>query len=270
MALTTGMAQAATLYGVSLNGAWRTSDTADSLLYEIDPTTGAGTLIGDLGYDVNSIAVDPVTGIMYASTTAWSGEFNGLLRVDTRTGVATRIGAFGRSFSTILGLTFDSTGRLFGWHEPNEDDAVLIDTATGAASRVGNSGVVTYSRVVAVDASDNLLTVMGATDYDIDRATGAATTMARLTFDPGMGGASFGPDGMLWAPQTRATVQDAVIRVSDLSTNSYRDIDTDIQYLSAVTWNVSSTVPLPATLPMLLAALGGLGIARRLRRRRGT
>jgi hypothetical protein len=64
----------AQLYGVSLNG-HSSGSPGSSSLYSINPGSGAGTLIGtDLGYAVNSLAVDPTTGLMYAATTTWSGE----------------------------------------------------------------------------------------------------------------------------------------------------------------------------------------------------
>ena len=153
----------AQLYGVSLNG-YNSSNLGPSSLYSIDPATGAGTLIGDIGYAVNAIAVDPTSGTMYASTTSWSptsGGFNGLLIIDPATGAATEVGPFG-AFTSILGLTFDSSGQLWGWHDPSADDPVTIDKATGAATTVGNAGLSTSGQVLAFDSSDVLRLFQGS------------------------------------------------------------------------------------------------------------
>ena len=66
-----------TLYGVSLK------DVSDSVpvpssQYEIDPVTGAGTVVGTgLGFAVNSIVVDPTTGFMYGTETNWPDGVEG-------------------------------------------------------------------------------------------------------------------------------------------------------------------------------------------------
>ena len=63
----TVMAQGTSTWGISLNG-YNSSSIGPSSLYMIDPDTGAGTQVGsNLGYTVNAIAIDPTTGLMYAS-----------------------------------------------------------------------------------------------------------------------------------------------------------------------------------------------------------
>jgi len=233
----------AQLYGVSLNG-YDDDNAGPSSLYSIDPGTGAGTLIGtDMGYAVNSIAVDPTSGLMYAATTTWSGDFNGLLLVDPATGTATEIGPFGNDrfgspYWAVLALTFDSSGQLWGWHDPNNDDPVMIDKTTGVATEVGDacSGSCTARHVLAFDSSDVLHMVQGTSHYHINQATGWAEFQSSLSFDPGAGGAAFNfSTGNLWAPETRGSDQDSMIRVSDIDGDAYFDIDTDIEYLNGVT-----------------------------------
>jgi hypothetical protein len=226
------------LFGVSLNGHSNGNSGASSL-YVIDEVTGAGTLIGeisngDIGYAVNSIAFDPTTGLMYASTTSWSGDFNGLLLIDPSTGAATEIGAFGSEFRSILGLSFNSAGELFGWHDPGADDPVRIDKATGAATTLG-PGIGTGGQVLAFDNSDRFMLVQGGSVYEIDTDTGVATLTETLPFNPGSGGGDINnTTGDLWASAANGRTQDSIIRVTDDETDTFTDIDTDVEYLNAL------------------------------------
>ena len=251
------------LYGVSLNG-FSSGYAGPSSLYAVDSTTGAGTLIGNLGYAVNSIASDPTTGIMYGATTSWSGFFNGLLEIDPTTGAATEIGSFGGAFESILGLTFNSSGELFGWHgwhAPNADDPVRIDIMTGAATTVGNSGVDTGGLVLAFDNADGLTMVTGKTVSYVDTITGAAYFGGILAHDPGSGGADFHPTtGALWASATSGQEDYSWIRVSNIADNSYVDIDTDISYLHALTF--AEPIPEPATMLLIGSGLISLFVFR--------
>jgi hypothetical protein len=253
------------LFGVSLNG-HSSGSPGPSSLYTIDPVTGAGTLIGNIGYAVNAIAIDPTTGLLYGSTTSWSGAFNGLLQIDPLTGAGTEIGAFGAGFTSILALTFNSAGELFGWHDPSADDPVTINLATGAATPVGESGIGTAGHVMAFDGADVLRLVQSADHFTINTSTGLATLVSSLSFDPGAGGAAFDlATGLLWAPRDSALSLNAFIRVTDLAGNSFTDIDTDVEFLSALTWGETTvTVPEPATVLLLTAGLAGVA---RLRRR---
>ena len=237
----TSMAQ--TLYGVSING--HTDDNpGPSSLYTIDETTGAGTLIGNIGYAVNALAFDPTSGKLYASTTAWSGSFNGLLQIDTSTGAATEIGPFGSCFWAILGLSFNSSGELFGWHNPFESDLVRINKTTGAATTVGESGILTGGHVMAFDNSDSLILVRHFSgdniQYVINTTTGAGSITSSLSFDPGACCSDIhNTTGYLWAPAKAPTTTGAdAIRVTDFTTSTFFDIDTDVEYLKALAFSV--------------------------------
>jgi hypothetical protein len=228
------MAAHAQLYGVSLNG-HEFDDPGPSSLYLIDPVTGAGTLIGDIGYAVNAIAVDPTTGIMYASTVQWNPPdwIGSLLQIDPATGAGTEIGTTDERFC-CRALTFDSTGQLWGWTE-NTDDLVSIDKSTGVATVVGESGVGTAGQVLAMDPDDVLHLIQSSNHYIVDQVTGAANFQSNLGFDPGAGGAVIDPSGSLWASATTGLTQDSVIRITNIAGASFVDIDTDVEYLNALT-----------------------------------
>jgi len=264
--------QGETLWGISLNG-YRNSTPGPSSLYVINRVTGAGTLIGsDLGYAVNAIAIDPTTGVMYASTTTWSGAFNGLLVVDTSTGTATEVGEFGGGFTAVLGLTFDSAGQLWGWHDPSEDDPVRINKTTGVATTVGESGQGTAEQVLAFDASDTLFLFQNEEVYIINQTTGLAVLDSTLSFDPGLGGGAFDMvTGLLWASETAGRDQDSFIRVTDIAGDSYTDIDTDVEYLNALTIGghyASSNVPAMGLWSVVLLIMLVIGFAAGVLRKR--
>ena len=227
------LAAQAQVYGVSLNG-FNSGNPGPSSLYEIDPVTGAGTLIGDIGFPVNAIAVDPTTGTLYGSTTQWEEPYIGqLLIIDPVSGAGTPVGDTGITFC-CRALTFDSAGQLWGWSE-DTDDPVTIDKTTGAATVVGESGINTGGQVMAFDLTDTLYLVQNSSVYIIDQVTGAGSSQGSLSFDPGAGGAAFDPSGTLWAPRNSAQTQDSFIRLTDIAGDSFVDLDTDVEYLNAVT-----------------------------------
>ncbi|NOR39657.1 MAG: hypothetical protein GQ537_00430, partial [Gammaproteobacteria bacterium] len=138
-------------------------------------------------------------------------------------------------FRSILGLSFNSAGELFGWHDPGADDPVRIDKATGAATTIGDAGISTGGQVIAFDNSDKLMLVQGGTVYEIDTDTGMATRTETLPFNPGSGGGDINnTTGDLWASATRGNTQDSIIRVTDDEADTFTDIDTDVEYLNAL------------------------------------
>jgi hypothetical protein len=247
LALVPGVLQAQ-LYGVSLNG-YTNGNPGPSSLYMVDTTTGAGTLIGDIGYPVNSISIDPTTGTMYGIVPPWDGAGQ-LLTIDSGTGAGTVVGSFDQD-RCVVNVMFDSTGQMFGRDECSPitiDGLVTIDKATAVITDVGVSGFPgnTQSSVMAFDAADTLHFVDGPSQiyYLFDTGTGLATNQKTLTFSPGSGGATFDPSGLLWAPAgvNSGRIQDSIIRISDLAAETFSDIDTDIEYLNALTLNSSNVV----------------------------
>ena len=234
----------AQLYGVSLNG-HTSSDPGPSSLYEIDPLSGAGSLIGDIGYPVNSIAIDPTTGQMYAATPNWGDDaFVGLLSINPSDGAGTEVAEFDDAGACIVNIMFDSSGQMYGRDECSDasiDTLVTIDKATAAVVEVGPSGFPgnTQSSVMAFDSSDTLHFVDGPSQiyYIFDTATGAATPQKTLTFSPGSGGSVIDPSGSWWAPRGAGSgrIQDAFIRISDVDSENFVDVDTDVEYLNALT-----------------------------------
>lgn len=140
-----------TLYGTNRR------DGADpDLLVQIDRTTGL--LIQDafgpgVGYvaidgpdvlsDVDDIAVDPFTGVMYAASND-GGDGGVLITVDKDTGAGTLVGEFG--VDDIEGLAYFTDGNLYGStgkdgrHPSTRNQLYRIDETTGAATFIAPFG----------------------------------------------------------------------------------------------------------------------------------
>ncbi len=147
-------------------------------LYRIDKTTAAATLITTLTQPYNGLSyVDSGSGEQLLGTTQ-TGE---LWRIDTVTGVATRVGAFGDGLTSsgdvvfVYGAGLLATVARSDW---TTDRLARIDPSTGAATIIGDTGFenlfgVGYwgGRVVAFSEKGDIVT--------IDPTTGKGTVVAR-------------------------------------------------------------------------------------------
>jgi len=211
------------------------SSTGTSRLFAIDRHTGAVTAFGGLSSNINisfgGLAINPVTGVMYA--TGGVGDPNpniahqstGLLTIDKHTGAATLVGyaagnccGAGDFGVNLNGLGFRSDGTLFAngfslaQSDPSTSHLYTVDLATGAATSIGSSGVdlgrsLKYSGLAFSD--NGSLLSLGSLDaasgalYSIKPATGAATSLSGAGLPYGSGPIHFGVDGGLaFAPVT--------------------------------------------------------------------
>jgi hypothetical protein len=129
-------------------------------LYQINPNTGAASLVGAMG--INSgyydIKLDS-SGHLYYAGTANLVEFSTLYQVNTSTGQAVQIGQSGAIGFSILGLDF-ANGTLFGFTSGSQ--IVSINTTTGVGTFVANetaaSPILTAAPAVVLVVNTNLLT----------------------------------------------------------------------------------------------------------------
>ena len=199
------------------------SDTGTSRLFTINRFTGATTAFGGLSAGINlssgGLAINPLTGVMYATGTN-GFQSTGLFTIDKNTGAATLVGQAGGSccagdFGIMLnGLGFRSDGTLFanGWAlggpsypDPSTSHLYTVNLATGDATHIGPSGVtlgrsLKYSGLAFRD--DGTLLSLGSLDaasgtlYSVNTANGAATSLNSGT-GYGTGPIHFGVDGGL-------------------------------------------------------------------------
>jgi hypothetical protein len=142
-------------------------------LFEVDTTGGIVKVVGDTGENFTGLAYDPGTGLLYGTTDPGSKTPSSVFTIDPHTGAAALVGPHGVD-SAIVDLAFAADGTLYGWLEPNNDDVVTIDLATGAATVVGN-GPGSAGRGLDFAPDGNLVLFDGSLGTVIDPLTGLAT-----------------------------------------------------------------------------------------------
>ena len=194
-----------------------------STLVRVDPDTGAITEIGPIGYSVNGLEYDYTTDTLFATTSQNDPDYPvGLIRVDTSSGTGAPVAAMPPIDDTIVALTSDSGGNLYGWIESGEDDLATINKVTGATARVGESRLSTSRHGLAFDRANRLLLVNGGGEvFQIDPASGGSTSLGTLsTAHHG----DFGPENLYWGVSNNA---DSIL-VLDLDAMTLeRDIPVD-------------------------------------------
>jgi hypothetical protein len=156
------------LYGISF-----------SALYKVNSSTGATTLVGNLG-SVSGTAnalVFGADGTLYMAGSS-------LYSVNTSTGAASAIGAIG--FQSGGDLAFIG-GDLY--MASNGNQLIQVNVATGAGAVIGNLGVASMFGLATPD-NVNLYGVAGQSVYLVNTTTGAATFQS--TFAPTLSGGAFG------------------------------------------------------------------------------
>ncbi|MFI4969632.1 MAG: hypothetical protein ACHP7D_05460 [Lysobacterales bacterium] len=210
----------------SMGGALYAIAGGFKLLLKIDPTGGAGTVIGGLGLSGQGggqfDALD--LGMAFSCDgTLWlsSGVLQKLWKVDPKTGATLLVGSTGHA---IAGLA-SRAGILYGSGSRGDHGFYRIDMATGTATPIGDFGAaasdVLNSVAMAFDDAGTLWAVLnyvppttGSVTPDwsdlatIDPTTGAMTLLGPITGPDslrqiGMKGLTIGPtqcDGSAVAP----------------------------------------------------------------------
>ena len=207
---------AAPIAGCPLYGA--TGGSVSSSLLELDPANGTVVrTIGPIGYAITALALDPVTGVLYGSTSNYGprglttpapAEAKNLVRINATTGAGTLIGS--HSIGPIADMAFNAAGTLYGWSEgPNNlDKLVTINTTTGAATVVNAAAPTLSSRGdgMAFNATGTLYFMPEGANgalRTVDVSTGNSTVVATLSSAPlpssPIKSAAFDPSGTLYA-----------------------------------------------------------------------
>jgi hypothetical protein len=109
---------------------------------------------------------------------AFGGGASTLYNIDPNTGTATPVGA-GIGFDRVGGIDFNpSTGILYGiGANPinSEWDLITINTMTGVATSVGNTGFTFATQDISFRSDGTLFATAGANFYTLNLTTGAAT-----------------------------------------------------------------------------------------------
>lgn len=127
-----------------------------AILIEIDPATGAGSLIGTIS-DQDSgcgrmpdISYDPNTDTLYGYGDYCNTDVEGLFTIDPVTGVGTPVGPSGYTGGGNGMDVQPSTGIIYA--TPFDDESLItIDSATGLGTEVPGSAGLVPDRVNALD-----------------------------------------------------------------------------------------------------------------------
>ena len=218
-------------------------------LFDLDVATNTSTFIGNGGVVMFDIALDPISGTLYGISGA-----GGLYSINTTNGSVTFIGNSGQF---INGLTFDSSGTLFG---SGGISLFTLNTGTGAATTVGSTGY-TSSGDIAFDALGNLfMSALGTGNDDLislNASTGAGSLIGSIGYG-GVYGLNFNNStlyGFTLAGQTisidTATGAGTLVAMNGIHANGADGVGGVTQ------------VPEPASIALLGLGLIGLGFSRR-------
>jgi hypothetical protein len=154
-------------------------------LYVIDTATLARVTVGRIGFAVTGLALNPFTGVLYGDTAPRGSNTRQLITINTITGAGTLIGALGVGLDNIA---FDRDGTLYGWSGRTSGSSLYrVNPTTGAATRVGVSGITDAGAALAINGSGTMyLAAAGASGAlrTVDKTTGAVTTVATLSGAP--------------------------------------------------------------------------------------
>ncbi len=233
------------------------SGTSD--LVELDPSSGALiNTIGAVGYLVNGLDYDPVSGKLYATTSANDAAFKrGLLTIDMTSGAGTPIG-LGDSinYASINNLRADANGKLFAWGV-DQNDLLSFDAATGGITVIGSSRIHGYSFGMSFNAANTLYFVNGdGSIYTVDTASGAGTyTGVNISgiahhgdFNPssgeywGIDATNTGPKNLVAIDVATGVINQTLPTVSNLHTLTFTNVVAPVVDLSLSTWDFGSQI----------------------------
>lgn len=143
-------------------------------LFELDVDTNVSSLIGNGGVTMFDIAMDPISQMLYGVSGGGT-----LYSIDKSDGSISSIGSTG---SSINGLTFSSSGTLYGSGGSN---LYTINTLSGLSSLVGNTGYSSSGDLAFDDMGTLYMSASGGgTDrlIELDALTGAGSLIGNIGF----------------------------------------------------------------------------------------
>jgi hypothetical protein len=248
---------------------WETQD-----IYFTNFDTGEQTPIGLVGVDKFdswnvALAVSPMDRTLYLATgrdDAGAGAGAGTYTIDTKTGVATKIGGSLPREEPSIAVAPD--GTLYGLTSVSRG-LLVFDGATGEWARVDDTfeyHLLQGTQSLAIDSSG--IGIAYNQDYDImwkiDIATGRMAPVSVFVPDPidGLSALDYGPDGVLYGWQNGG------LYVIDVYSDVFNPQATFLRSFSfGHEYGEGFALIIPAPSAILLASIG-VGLVTWLRRRR--
>ena len=132
-------------YGLAMDadGVLWAVDEASNDLYRIDPATGAETVVGDVGYNVNSGGMEYAPGedALYTMTKNETSLQYQLMRLDRTTGASTLLFTFPATYTSLSSLGYDEVSGLF-YVSGNAVSLRSVDIDTGVITVVNTATTV--------------------------------------------------------------------------------------------------------------------------------
>jgi len=270
LAVSTSYAQSGTLFGVSNTGV---SNNVTSRLVTIDPATGAGTVVGEIGSGQNfstaGLAYDPLTDTLFGNVGRQ------LLSINPATGVGTSLGfiEFNTGFSLQLdSLAFDVTTNTLLGFDTNTNNLLTIDLRSAPlaplATQIGPTGFGNI-RGLTFDPSGTLFGVhLGNELITINPATGAGTSVGSTGVSGLSGLASDSSSNTLFSANSVFGIGPQLISIDPMTGSATVVGPIGIAGVSSLVY-VPAVIPEPSSLVLLsLAGLAMFG-ARKRRQSRG-
>lgn len=142
-----------------MEGKWIGSSYWNADLMELDPTTGARTLVDNLGISFVGLAYNWDNNLLYGLT--FGGD---LYSIDLTNAVTNMVGSFS-GVGSFMNLACDANGVLYSI-DSDSDQLYTLDPATGTATPVGSLGVdnTYYFQEMSFDLNTGLLWAVTYTD----------------------------------------------------------------------------------------------------------
>jgi hypothetical protein len=246
-------------------GSAYTGPGSPASLYNVNPNTGASTLIGAIGFNqVGAIDFNITSGVLYGVGKRTSDGTQVLLTINPATGAGTEVGPTALSVD-LQDISFrNSDGVLYAYAA---GDIYTISTITGTATLVGNAGdAFPQGNGLAFSPLDTLYKADNASLRSINQVTGGATVVTGLSY-PISGSRANGMDfdnatGILWASVTTGSGGTNYLATINVSNGNVTDIGATQHGMDAL------TIVVPEPSPMTLAGVSLVGLLATLRRKK--
>ena len=230
------------LFGIANQLPGQITQNTPGILYSIDINTGAGTIIGPIGFNkCDAMDIDN-SGTLYATCNRPPRGPNVLITIDPFSGAGTEIGLTGLGFAGFgdnapKDISFrNSDGELFGYtHRCRTNFGLMtIDIDTGQATGISPSGRCTSGNGLAFSFDDILYHMDQRFLSTINQVDGTLTSVA----SSGIGRATameFNPDdGLLYAAIASINRNHRDLVTVDTITGKFTTIGITVNRLTAL------------------------------------